>query len=460
MKKFLPILIGLLVVAGLIYYFSGSEDPDAIADITAPVRSGRFEMTVIATGELQAKRSEKIQGPQGMRSAQIYQTNITDLVPEGTLVEEGDYVARLDKTELDTKLKEVLNEIDRINTQLEGARIDTAIELRALRDQLINLRFGMREKELEVEQSKYEAPMVVQQVNIDMERAERDYKQLEQKYLLSQEKAQSTISEIMADMRQQQIRLNTLQDLAGQFTITAPKAGMVIYARSWNGKVSAGSQISSWNPVVAELPDLSDMVSKTYVNEVDISRVRVGQEVSIEVDAFPDKRYSGTVVQVANIGEQLRNYDSKVFEVLVQVTEADSILRPAMTTSNQVVTDVLEDKIFIPLEALYKDSITFVYKQVNGRPVKQEVLSSWTNENEVVITAGLAAGETVYLNVPGGGRDLQLVPLDATAKADAEDNLLSERADRKAVADEKEKAVPKDNISRDDGGGGSFIIFN
>ncbi|MEM6772852.1 MAG: efflux RND transporter periplasmic adaptor subunit, partial [Bacteroidota bacterium] len=362
------------------------------------------------------------------------------------------YVAALDKTELDTKMKEVMTELDKINTQLEATRIDTAIEMRGMRDQLINMRFGMREKELEVEQSKYEAPMVIQRANIELERAERDYKQLERKYVLSQEKAQTQINEIMADLNKQQLRLQRLQDLASEFTIKAPKAGMVIYARSWNGKVKAGSQLQAWDPVVAELPDLSEMVSKTYVNEVDISRVRKGQEVSLGVDAFPDKVYTGVVIQVANIGEQLRNYDSKVFEVIIAVNESDSILRPAMTTSNEIITDVLDDKLFIPLEALYKDSVNYVYRQVDGQPVKQEVLSSWSNENEVVIVEGLAAGDKVYLTPPPNAREMELTPLAAIAKEAAEKLLLTERAERRRIGDEKEAALPKD-VGLSSGGG-------
>jgi multidrug resistance efflux pump len=416
-------------------------------------------MNVIATGELKAKRSEKITGPASMRSNQIYQTSITDLVPEGTIVEEGDYVATLDKTELDTKIKSVLNEMDKINTQLEATKIDTAIEMRAIRDQLINLRFGKREKELEVEQSKYEAPMVIQRANIELERSERDFLQLGKKYSLSKEKAETQVNEILADLRQKQLQLTRLQELSGQFVIMAPKDGMVIYARSWDGKVQAGSQIRAWDPVVAELPDLSEMVSKTYVNEVDISRVRKGQEVTIEVDAFPERSYTGLVIQVANIGEQLRNYDSKVFEVIIQVNENDSILRPAMTTSNEVITDVLADKLFIPLEALYKDSLSFVYKEVNGRPVKQEVLSSWTNENEVVIVQGLAPGDRVYLTPPENAKQLKISPLAVIEKEAAQEMLFGEREERRKVADEKEANVPKDDAFRSDDESGGFMIM-
>jgi multidrug resistance efflux pump len=461
MKKYLLPIIGVLLAGAAVWYFtSGTNDTEQSAQLTVPVRQGEFLMNVIATGELQAKHSEKIIGPSGMRTNQIYQTNITDLVPEGTMVKAGDYVATLDKTELDTKIKEALNEMDKINTQLEATRIDTAIEMRALRDDLINLKFGMREKSLEVEQSKYEAPMVIQRANIELERSERDYEQLEMKYELSKEKAQTQINEIMADLRSKQLQLTRLQDLAKEFVIMAPKDGMVIYARGWEGKVKAGSQIRAWDPVVAELPDLSEMVSKTYVNEVDISRVRKGQEVTIQVDAFPDNKYTGLVVQVANIGEQLRNYDSKVFEVIIQVNENDSILRPAMTTSNEVLTDVLADKLFIPLEALYKDSITFVYKQVDGRPVKQEVLSSWTNENEVVIAQGLVPGDRVYLTAPTNSESLRLSPLAVDAKDDAENKLLTERDERRRIADEKEAKVPDEGqISTGDGNSGNFMII-
>jgi len=460
MKKYLLPLLGVIAVGLAVWYFTQPAESEETVQLTVPVKQGEFLMNVIATGELQAKRSEKITGPPGMRSNQIYQTSITDMVPEGTIVKEGDYVAKLDKTELDTKVKAAMSEMDKINTQLEATRIDTAIEMRAMRDQLINMRFGMREKKLEVEQSKYEAPMVIQRANIELERSERDLKQLEQKYELSQEKARTQVAEIMANLNQQRVIVTRLQELAKQFTITAPKDGMVIYTRSWNGKVKAGSQIQAWDPVVAELPDLTEMISKTYVNEVDISRVRKGQEVQIKVDAFPDNDYTGLVVQVANIGEQLRNYDSKVFEVIIQVNEADSILRPAMTTGNEILTDVLVDKLFIPLEALYKDTVSFVYKEVGGRAVKQEVISSWSNENEVVIVEGLSAGDHVYLTPPSDASTMPMEPLARMVRDSAKNFLFSEREERRKIGDEKEaKVKEKGQLSGSGNDDGGFIIM-
>src|SRR5699024_12094924 len=122
-----------------------------------------------------------------------------------------------------------------------------------------------------------------------------------------------------------------------EFTIYAPENGMVIYQRSRDGsKVTEGSSISAWNPTVAELPDFSVMNSVTYINEVDIQSIRLGQQVDVGLDAMPEKELTGVITDVANIGEQRPNSDSKVFQVVVEINEADTTLRPAMTTSNTI----------------------------------------------------------------------------------------------------------------------------
>ena len=451
----------VLVLCGAAYlYFNQQKGSPQQQSIQTMVKQGEFLVHVTATGELKAKRSEKIRGAQGMRSAGIYQTNITDMIPEGTLVKAGDYVAALDKTELETKMKDAMTEVEKIETQLAQAKIDTAIEMRGIRDQLINLKFARQEKLLQVEQSKYEAQSVIQQAEIDLQRTERDYNQLLAKLNLTKEKSDARISEINASLKQNQLKLQRLRDLASEFTIKAPKDGMLIYARGWNGKIGPGSQISSWNPTVAELPDLTDMISKTYVNEVDISKIKKGQEVNIKVDAFPDKAYTGQVIKIANIGEQLRNYDSKVFEVSVQVNEVDSILRPAMTTSNEILVNTYQEVLSIPLEGLFSDSLTYVYLNKGDVAVKKEVVSGPTNNDEVIIAHGLAEGDAIYLIAPEDAEKLSFEPLDPKIKADIERQLEEDRKARQALMEEKMRKVKDEKVQDDNSGGGNIIIFN
>ena len=183
---------------------------------------------------------------------------------------------------------------------------------------------------------------------------------------------------------------------------------MIIYKRDRMGaKRKLGSSINPWDNVVATLPDMSSMISKTYVNEIDVSKVKPGQHVEIAVDAFPEKTYTGTVTNVANIGEQLPNADAKVFEVLIEVDGTDPILRPSMTTGNKIITKTIRDVTYIPLESVQAgpDSIPFVYLK-NG--TKQIVVLGESNENNVVIEQGLQAGMQIYLSTPAKAEDFKM----------------------------------------------------
>lgn len=462
--KLKAILISLLVIAAVAtgwFLLKPSQTKKENIQLTTRVKKGDFKVKVTATGELQAKRSEKIVGPQGMRTVGIWQTNITDLIAEGTVVKAGEYVATLDKTELTNKMRDAQTEIDKILTQLEQAKIDTAIEMRGLRDQLVNLQFQKKEKDLQLEQSKYEPQSVIQQAKIDLERTERDYQQLLQKAELTREKSQAKISEINTSLRLNQDKFGRLSELAGQFTVMAPKDGMVIYARSWDGsKVTPGSQLNAWDPTVAELPDLTEMISKTYVNEVDISKVQKGQEVKLKIDAFPDRTYTGKVIQVANIGEQLKDYDAKVFEIIIQVNESDSIMRPAMTTGNEIVTYVHKNVLSIPIEALQSDSLPFVYKKQDGKTVKQEVITGDGNDDEVIVAYGLNADDEILLVIPKEAEKLTFVPLPKKIKDDIRKKQEAERKKREADALARSKQVPEENLQSQSGSGGGMIIIN
>ena len=459
-KILIPIAI-IILLAGAYFFTKKDATAEQSNVIKKTLEIADFTVKATATGELKAKNSKKIRGPRGLRQANIYQLTISDMVAEGTIVKEGDYVAKLDRSELDTKLKDIQTEIEKIETQLAQTEIDTAIELRGIRDQLINLNFSKKEKKLEVEQSKYEAPMVIQKVKIELERTARDYNQLLSKYELTKEKSEAQISEINASLKQNIFKRERYAKLGDELTIKAPKNGMVIYHRSWNGKISAGSQVSVWNPVVAELPDLTDMVSKTFVNEVDISRVKKGQNVVMKVDAFPNKEYTGTVLEVANIGEQLRNYDAKVFEVVVQVNEVDSILRPAMTTSNEIVTDIYNNVLAIPMEALHSDSLSFVYIEKDGRVFKQEVITGISNNDEIMIDHGLKEGDTYWLSIPNNSEDLKFYPVDKGIKDQIKKRQIAERKKRQDAMKEKLKNMKNEKVINDDtGGSGRFIFMN
>jgi HlyD family secretion protein len=407
-KIYLISLAALLLIV-IIWIIAGSG-PEKETTVKVPVKFGKFDITVTTTGELEAKSSEKIMGPVNLRDFRIWQVKIEDIIPDGTVVDSGEYIATLDRTELVNKMKDQEIEIEKLETQFTKTQLDTTLDLRTTRDNLVNLRYALEEAQIVVDQSIYEPPATQRQTKIDLERAERNYTQAIENYEVKLKKAEADMQEINTSLKKVRSDYAKMVEVLNEFTIYAPKSGMVIYRRGWDGqKQGVGSTISVWDPVVAELPNLKEMKSKTYVNEIDISKVKVNQDVRIGVDAFPDKRFTGTVREVANIGQQLPNSNAKVFEVGIEVNEFDSILRPAMTTKNEILTSSLDSVLFIPLDCVQSnDSISYVYA---GSYRKQVILGP-SNENEVTIRAGLEEGEEIYLVPPSDAESGKLVKLD------------------------------------------------
>jgi HlyD family secretion protein len=431
MKKNLFIGAGVVVVLVVAFFVVKGSKSAETADIITNVKTGPFKVEIETTGELEAKNSVKIMGPAGLRDFRIYQTTIQSIVDEGTVVAKGDWVATLDQSEFQTKLNEKKIELDRENAEYIQTELDTTLELRGARDELINLRYAVEEKEIIYEQSKFEPPATIKQAEINVERAKREYNQALENYKIRKRKNAAKMREQSAELRKVQNEHDAMMEAIKAFRILAPEAGMVIYHKNpWDQKpLKAGSQINLWDPTVATLPDMTTMMSKTYVNEVDVRKVKPGQKVEVGLDAYPDKKLVGSVIRVANVGEQRPNSDAKVFEVSVEIEGTDPTIRPSMTTSNKIITKLIDNAEFIPLECLhsFNDTVTYVFKREGLNVVKQEVTIGETNANDAVILAGLEEGDRVYLSLPAGQEDkeIRLLPeMDGKRKKKEEEKPL------------------------------------
>lgn len=404
MKKTL-ITIGVVCAVIALIIFNKATSKNKSANSFAEVKKGVFEITVTTTGELIAENSTDILGPeiarsnnQGRRGGDMHAMDlkIQDIIPEGTIVRKGDYIAQLDRTSYSNTLKDALESLDTYKSNVEMKVLDTAVVLTNLRDDIKNQRYVVEEAEITLEQSKYEPPATIRQAEIALDKAKRALIQKEKGYHLK-------VSQSLAEIAHEQLHLSRgtrlvedLQEFLAEFTIKAPSSGMVIYKKDRDGsKRKAGSTVNPFDRVIATLPDLSAMISKVYINEIDISKVKPGQKVNISVDAFPQKSYKGVVTSIANIGEVLPNSDAKMFEVQIKVDGSDPDLRPSMTTSNKISIETFDDVMYIPNECVHAgiDSIPFVYVK---NKTKQIVVLGASNEKNIIVEQGLKPGEQIY----------------------------------------------------------------
>ena len=444
-KRNLIIGGGLLAGALIIFFFVRGSSKDEAAEILANVQRGTFRVEIETTGELEAKNSVKILGPSTLRDFRIWNVTIQNIVDEGTVVKKGDWVATLDRSEFQGRYNEKQIELDKAQSKYVQMQLDTTLQMRQSRDELINLKYSVEENRIKLEQSKFEPPATIKQAEIDVDKSKRAYDQALENYKIKKRQNVEKMREVGAELRKVQNEYTRMTGISEAFNVTAPEPGMVIYTKNWDGTpIKAGSQVNMWEPTVATLPDLTKMLSKTYVNEVDVRKVKPGQLVEIGLDAYPDKKLMGKVIRVANVGEQRPNSDAKVFLVDIEIDGTDPTLRPSMTTSNKVVAKVLDSVSYVPLESLHSldDSIIYVYKKEGLNMIKQEVSVGETNSNDAVILMGLNLGDRIYLSVPPDmeGAEVKLLPqLNGKRRKD-------EEAEKPNATDGKVIAAPVSSI--------------
>ncbi|MGD0341092.1 MAG: efflux RND transporter periplasmic adaptor subunit [Bacteroidales bacterium] len=403
MKKTIVItLIVVLTTIIALFVFNKITSKKENAAQFTEVSSGKFEITVTTTGELVAENSIDIKGPQFSQGRDVRATSvkITDLVPEGTVVKKGDFVANLDKTELDNSLKDARDRLTSLQTDLEMALLDTAMTMNGIRDQINNQKHTVDETSLTFRNSKYESPQIQREAEINSDQAKRVLDQLNRTYTLRDAQSKANIKWDRLWTSRIERRVKDYENVLANFTIYAPASGMIIYYRNRFGtKRMAGSYIDSFDRVVATLPDLTSMLSKAFVSEIEINKVKKGQKVTITIDAFPAKTYSGTVKSIANIGEKLPNTDTKVFEVMIKIDGTDVNLRPSMTTNNKIMIESFDNVIYVPGECVHTgaDTIPFVYTKSGYRQV---VLLGKSNDKEIIIEKGLKPGTEIYVAEP------------------------------------------------------------
>src|SRR5690606_31054483 len=112
-----------------------ADKADPTAGLSTVVQRGPFKVTVTTSGELRARKFVQVTMPQGADKAEVYQVKITSLVPEGTVVKEGDVVAELDRSGIAGKMSEVGISLTKAQAVFEQAMLDSALNLSKAREE-------------------------------------------------------------------------------------------------------------------------------------------------------------------------------------------------------------------------------------------------------------------------------------------------------------------------------------
>jgi HlyD family secretion protein len=136
------------------------------------------------------------------------------------------------------------------------------------------------------------------------------------------------------------------------------------------------------------------------VSEVDINNVAPDQPATLTLDAIPGKAYHGQVTEVSQAGDQTSGAVN--FTVTVQLTDADSSVKPGMTAAVNIITQQVKDQLVIPNRAVrIVDAQRVVYILKNGQAQQVKVTLGVSSDTQTVVAGGeLKAGDLLILNPP------------------------------------------------------------
>lgn len=441
-KKILLIGIPVILLIIVIFFFRSKETD--YNQITATVKRGPFNTLIFSSGQLESEKSETINIPEKLkdRNLRIWELAITHMVDEGTVVDSGDYVATLDHKAVEEQIKLAQDDIDKMLSEYEDGKIDSNLNLSNQRDVIVNARLDLTEKKIIMDESVYESPSIQKKAAMDYDKASRKLEQETKAYDLKKQQEENRVQRRYINYRQVLDRSNELQKLFNTLEITAPKAGIVTYYKyPWGEIIKTGSKVGPYNTIIATIPEMTNLISRTYINEIDISRVKVSQPVKIGIDAFPDKQLSGEVISVANIGQAMPNSDAKVFEVKIKIFGKDKDLKPAMTTSNAIEAGTYKDTLMVATDAIYEnDSLKYVFLG-KDHPVKQIVWLGEENENFVLVKKGLKENDVVWLSEPHNADELKFQGQDIYAEILKEKEEIQKKAEKERQELDKQAAA-------------------
>ncbi|MEC8990761.1 MAG: efflux RND transporter periplasmic adaptor subunit [Candidatus Latescibacterota bacterium] len=418
-------IAGILVVAAGVMASRVLLEEEAATVASYAVQQGEFVITLeLRNGELGAVEAEQITSPQ-VRG----QLKITHLFPEGEIVEVGDLILEFDKAEFEQKVTEREQELEAVRAELEKTLANQLVEIDRQEADIENRTAQLRLAELQVEKMKFESLVEREEARLKARQDELALEQAQRKLDAQRVVDQADRKKRELDVAQKERRLDRARKDLESLSVNAERPGLVVYEKIWKGgraeKVRVGDEPWGGQTLIT-LPDLSTMQVETWVNEVDVDKLEVGQIAYVRLDALPGPTFEGRITSIASLGhEKEGDKNVKVFDVTVEIKMEDSRLKPGMTATCEIIIEtipprpepvaegegtpvtepqegeVAELPLSIPIDAVFeKNGRTLVYRIEGGQPLEQVVVLGKRNDDFVVVEEGLGANDRVTLLDP------------------------------------------------------------
>ncbi len=395
--------LGILVAAATP---SCSRTPAAAGDWVS-ARHDDLKLRVDVTGTMRAVKSDLL-GPPDLED--VWDFKISFMAPEGATVKQGDVVLGFDDSQLTRNLQDRENDQQSVGKQIEKKLAEAQMARQSETLKIAEAEADLRKAQLKVDVPKDLAgSLELQKARIDADTAAKELEHERRHAELAKRADAAELAALgelrhLADQRVEQLRSNI-----DRLKIRAPRDGVVIYyVDPWQGtKKKVGDSLSKDDKVL-ETDDLSVMIARGDVDEVDSSRVQVGQRVTLRLDAHPDTEFGGTIASIGKIVQRpspKNPLKAMRLDIALDQTDPQRML-PGMHFRGTVEIGRVKDVVVVPSDAVSVTSAgPVVYRKKGNGFEPQRIVVGQRNQDEVEVRSGLSEGDLVSRVDLGHGPD-------------------------------------------------------
>jgi membrane fusion protein, macrolide-specific efflux system len=375
-RKWPWILVAVVALLAIVFFVkrSGAGRKEVDSSLIVPVKKKDLEIEVIETGKVQPRERVEIKSKVAGQVQKV-------LVEEGAQVVKGQLLIRLDPTDF-------RRDVAKCEADVERAAAEVAAAENALEFAKLNLE--RRKRGLE--------GRGVAQIDVDAAESELRGKQV----------ALKTANAVLSGYK---VALGAAQDRLRYTEIVSPLDGTIIEKGIQPGEVvTPGVQATFEGKALLTVAQMLPLIVKADLNQIDVAKVKLGQKVTLTLDALPGKTYEGVVTKVAPASILPKGKDVDVFPVEATLTKGDASIKPGMTADVRIHIETRPSVLALPIEAVVKETgksyVTRVTDGPDGKPRtdKVEVKPGARNDREVELTAGLKEGDRVLIK-PGSASE-------------------------------------------------------
>ncbi len=334
------------------------------------------------------------------KSIEIEEINLDDINHGAGLVDLNELKQKIEQKKRKVKLSE--HEIEDYDALYKKGYISKR-ERDEVENKLLNNKEALiTAKEKFINYKKYKWPKEIKEHEIMLKDLKEELvnRGIQNKFMLDDKNAQLLKSEGVLKYYEKQIKISKLN--VESCDIRSPIKGIVLYnilpKNGKKAKVDIGDSI--WqNQSFMQIPDTKNMIVKTKIREVDLSKIYNTLAVKVTLDAYPNKVFNGEITYIDSIAKNSENIaDIKFFDTIIKIKTNDEILRSGMSAKIEIVYDKVKDKLSILNDAInYDGKSEYVEIYEEGEKEKRHVSIGKIGQKYSEVLSGLKAGELVIV---------------------------------------------------------------